>query len=107
MALLASRRKSSRYVIRIGSVLEVLGMAGITLRRKSLELPGRRSFMARLAVNGGVRSDKRKAVLVIANCRNGNMPSSNRVARLTICPKLASVNIRMAIGAFLAHIRKD
>jgi hypothetical protein len=62
--------------------------------------------VARFAVNSRVRTDQRKAILMIAYRLNGDCPTLNRVTRFAIRTKLPAVNIGMAIRAFLAHVRK-
>ena len=104
MTLIATGREAGRCMIWIGCGLVVLHMAGITLRRESLELSRRSAFVARLAVDSSMRADQRKAILVIADCRDRNVPALHGVTRLAICAELPAVNVRMAIRAFLSHV---
>ena len=62
--------------------------------------------MAGFAVNRRVRPYQRKSILVISNCRYRNVPAFDRVARCAARSELPPVNVRMAIRAFLAHIRE-
>jgi hypothetical protein len=79
MALLATRRESCCRVVRVSRVFEVLRVAGIALRREPLELPGGSAFMARLAVDGRVCADQRKAILVVTNRRDRHFPAFYRM----------------------------
>jgi hypothetical protein len=74
-------------------------MAGVASRRQAQELPSGRIFVALIAFHQGVRPYKRKAILVIANRVQRDIPASDRVAAFTIGAKLPAMNVGMAIGA--------
>lgn len=78
---------------------KILLMAGVASSRQALELPGGSAFVALIAFHQGVRPDKRKAILVIANRIQRNVPTLDRVATFTIRAKLPAMNVGMAIGA--------
>lgn len=50
--------------------LEVLSMAGIALGREALELADGSAFVAGAAIQGGVRAEQRKPILVLLNLLN-------------------------------------
>lgn len=54
-----------------------------------------------------MRAHERKAVLVVVHGTCGYTPAANRVALLAVAAHLTAVNIRVAIGAALTHIRKN
>lgn len=74
VAVLAGGWKARGHVIDNRS-LEVLLMTGIAGRRKSLELARSRALVAGHAIEHGVRSDKWKAVLVITNVFDRDLPT--------------------------------
>jgi len=108
-ALAVARRKgrAGAGVRRVRRILPVFQMAGIALRRKSQENTHRRLFVALFALNGGVRTEKREAILVILHLLDGNIPALYSVALLAIRAHLAAVNVSVAVRAILAHIRED
>jgi len=63
--------------------------------------------MALIALHQGMRSDQRKAVLVVFDCVQRDVPSFYRVAVFAACAELAAMNIRMAIGALFADVPED
>jgi hypothetical protein len=62
--------------------------------------------VARFAVNSRVRTEQRKAILMVAYRLHGNGPALNRVTRFAIRTELPTVNVGMAVCTSLAHIRK-
>jgi hypothetical protein len=77
------------------------------LGREPLELSRGGARVARFAVHGGVRADQRKAILVVANRRHGYLPSFDAMTRFAIRAELTTVNVRVAVRAFLSDVRKD
>lgn len=63
--------------------------------------------MTIFTLHGSVRSQQRKAVLVIPHLLHGNIPSLHRVAIRTVSAHFSLVNIRVAVLAILPHIRKN
>lgn len=63
--------------------------------------------MARVAIDGSMRSGQREAIVVILDVFVCDLPASHCVTLLAIRTQLALVNIGMAILAALANIRKD
>ena len=86
---------------------KILLMAGETFGRQALEPPGRGVLVAIVTGHEGMRSDQWKAVLVIANCIQRDIPALHRVAALAIGAELTAMNVGVAIGAFGAYILKD
>src|SRR5450755_3058427 len=74
LAIRGSERGTGVGVIGIGGVLPVLQMAGIALRGEAEELADSRARVAGIARHRGVRSEKRKAVLVILYLLRGDVP---------------------------------
>lgn len=62
--------------------------------------------MARVAIDRGMGSGEREAVVVILNLLIRNLPSPNGVALFAIRPELPPVNICVAILAALPHVRE-
>ena len=79
-------------------------MTGIALGRHGLKLAASGSFVARVAVHGGVRSGKRKAIVMLLDLLHADLPSLNRVALLAVRSQLPPVNIGVAILAALPDI---
>ena len=71
-------------VLRIVGRLEIRGVTGVALRRHGLELAGRSSLMAAVAIHGRVRAGQRKAIIVLLHLPYGYLPSPNGVALLAI-----------------------
>lgn len=62
--------------------------------------------MARTAVQCGVGSEQREAILVLVDLLDGNLPALDGVALLAAGAELALVDVGMTIGALFSHIRK-
>ncbi len=106
VALLAGGRKLQGAVVRSGLGI-ILGVASDALCRQPLELADRQSLVTFVAGNRRMRADQGKTILVILHVLDGDLPSSHRVAVLTLGSQLPLVNIRMAVGALRAHIGED
>ncbi len=107
MAGFARRRKIHRQVTGIVRLLKLLQVAGRTRRGQSLELPHRRSLVARLALHRGVRTDQREAVLVLADGLRRDLPAADRMASRAVGSHLSAVKVRVTIRAVLPHIGED
>ncbi len=103
VAILTGGGEAAGYVTGLGRPI-ILGVARITLRSQSLELAGGRAGMAGRTVKRGMRSRQREAVLVLIDLLHGNLPSLDGVALFARRAKLALMNIRVAVGAFLADL---
>ena len=73
---------------------------------KPMNCPVAAPLWQEAAVQRGVGSQQRKAVLVLVDLLDRNLPALYAVALLAIGAELALVDVGMAIGALLAHIRK-
>ena len=63
--------------------------------------------MAVVALNGGVGTEKREAVLVILHLLRGDIPTLYGVTLGAIRTHLAAMNVRVTIGAILTNIREN
>ncbi len=107
MATFARRGETRGHMVRVGRRLKVFRVAGVALGRETLKLPRCCAFVTRFAVNGRVRADQWEAILVTTYGLHGNVPALDGMTRFAIRAELAAVNIRMAVGTFLTHIRKN
>ena len=82
-------------------------MTGNTFGGKACELARGRAFVAGVAGHCGVGADQRKAVLMVADGGERHLPALHGVARFTLRPKLAPVNIGVAITAPGADVREN
>jgi hypothetical protein len=106
MALLAGGREPGAGVAGAGGLLEVLGVAGITLGRHGGVVAQSAILVAGITIQGGVRTHQRKAVIVVLNGPYGNIPAIDTVALFAARAHLATMNIGVALGALSSHIRK-
>jgi len=102
----AGGRELGTDVIRIGSSLKILQVAGSAGGRQPLELAHCSAFVAILALHRGVRAEQRKTILVIFHLLCCNIPALHRVALRAIRAHLPLVNVRVALFAILADIGK-
>ena len=107
MATLAGGGKTCGHVVWSCSCFEFCGVTGKALRRHRLELAVSRSLVAGIAVHRGVRPSQRKAVVMLLNLLNGDIPSTDGVALLTIRSQLPLVNVGVAILATLSNVGED
>jgi len=82
-------------------------MARDACRRESFKLSNRRALVAGIALHGGVRAQEWKAVLVILDLLDGNLPAQHGMALRAIRAEFPPVNVRVAIGAIFADISED
>lgn len=62
--------------------------------------------MAGTAVQRGVSSKQRKAILVLVDLLDGNLPALDAVALLAGGTELAFVDVGVTIGALAPYVRK-
>ena len=93
-------------MIGIAGALVVRRMAGIAIRRQGLELAGRSTLMAGIAIDRGVRPGEWKAIVMLLHLLNRNHPSPHRVALFAIRAQLPLVNVSVAVLAARPHVRK-
>jgi hypothetical protein len=82
-------------------------MASVASRRQTRELPCRGLLVTLIAFHQRVCSHQRKAILMIANRVQRDIPSSDRMAALAIGSKLPPMDIRVAIGTAGTDVFED
>jgi len=100
VALLAGGGEAGGNVARAGRALEVAAVARVALRRQPLKLADGRALVAGVTLQGSVCADQRKAILVLLDLLDGNLPALHGMALLAVCPKLTAVNVSVAVGTF-------
>jgi hypothetical protein len=103
---LTLRRKTESDVAGPGCQLELFQVAADTVRGQTLELSDGRTGVAGIALQRGMSSDQRKAILMLLDFADGNAPSIHGMALLASRSKLATVDIRMAIGTLRTDFGK-
>ena len=63
--------------------------------------------MARVTVDGGVRSSQREAVVMLLNVLDRDLPSTDGVALLAVGAELALMNVGMAVLAALSDVGEN
>ncbi len=106
VTFLTGSRKSGAHVSWSGSLLEILRVARVARGRHRAVITDRAILVARIAIQHGVRPHQRKAVVVVLDRLDGNIPSIHRVALLATRAHLGTVDIGVTLGALRAHIRK-
>jgi len=106
MASFARRGETCGDMVRVDRGLKIFRVARIALGREPLKLSCGCACVAGFAVNSGVRTDQRKAILMVPYRLDRDGPTLNRVTRFAIRAELPAVNVRMAVCALLAHVRK-
>lgn len=106
LAVTRCKRRPSAGVYRVGGVLPVLQVAGITGSTQSQENSRCRLLVAFVALNRGVSTQERKSVLVIAHLLDCDVPALDRVALRAVRTHLAAMDVRVAISAVFAHVCK-
>ena len=71
-------------VIRIGRCLKIRRVTGVAGRGHCLKLTSGCALVAGVAVDGGMRSGQREAVVVLLNLLDRNLPASNGVALFAV-----------------------
>ena len=101
VTVLAISRELNFHMARVRGRGEVLQVAGVARRRHGLEFAGGSVLMTGVAVHGGVRTRQREAVVVLVDILNGDLPSPDCMALLTVSSQLSPVNISVAVLATL------
>jgi hypothetical protein len=104
LAIRGGECRAGRGVRRIDGVLPILQVAGIALRREAVEGAGCQLRMALVALHGGVSAKQRKAVLVVFDLLDCNIPALHSVALRAVWAHLAAVNVGVTIGAIFADV---
>lgn len=98
--------ETERYVVE-NRGQEVLLVAGIASCREPLELPGSGVFVTGIALHHGMSPHERKAILVVLDRIQGDIPTLYRVAAFTIGAELPAMNVGVAIGAVGTYVFED
>src|SRR6201993_2786503 len=106
MTALAGRRETQGHMID-DRRLKVLLMAGVACRRQADELSCSGIRVAIVALQQSVRPDQGKPILVIAYLLQRNLPTLDRVAAFAVGAELATMDIRVAVGASGTDILED
>ena len=106
MAGFAGRGEARGAVIQGFRVEILLLVAARALRAESNVDPGPGSAMAGVANHRRMPADQREAVAVVRHGLNGDSPSAHAMAVLALRAELASVEIRVAVGALLPRFGK-
>jgi hypothetical protein len=101
-----SCRESRGAVIQNPRLLILLYVTRVALRAQSNINSSGSSTMAGVAGNRGMRSQKRKPVLMVLHRPRRHAPPLHRVAVVALRAELPPVEIRMAIGALLPRFGK-
>jgi hypothetical protein len=109
MALFAGDRKIQRDVIdaRRSGVDKISLVAGVALRRKTLELTNRSALVTRVTIDRGMRPDQRETIQVLIDLLNRNIPALDGVTLFAVGAHLCLVNVRVALAALRSDIRED
>ena len=107
LAVCGRERRTSRLVCRVGGLLPILQVAGVTVGLKAIEDADGGLLVALFTRNRGMRTQKREAVHVILHLLYGNIPALDGVALLAVRAHLPAMHISVAIGAILADIGEN
>jgi len=109
VALPAIGRISQRLVVRRGGPLKCPQMAAHAIGREPLtvELPHCSHPVARITVHRGVRADERKAVLMLIDGMDRDLPAVDPVTEIALRPIFSSMKVGMTILAITAHVSED
>ncbi len=94
-------------MIRVGGRGVVRLVARIALRGHRLELAVRSTLVTGIAVDRGMRSGEREAVIVLLNLLHRDLPSADSVTLFAVGSQLPPVNIGVAVLAALPHVGED
>lgn len=107
MTTLAGGGKTCGHVVWSCGCFEFRGVAGIALGGHRLEFAGGPSLVAGIAVHRSVRSSQRKAVVMLLNLLNRDLPTTDGVALLAVRSQLPLMNVGVTILATLSNIREN
>lgn len=72
-----------------------------------VEWADRPYLMTGIAIHHRVRSDERKAILVLVNVVDRHLPAGIAVAKITLSPVFAAMNVGVTILALFAGVGED
>jgi hypothetical protein len=107
MALLASARESGGNVVGRRCLRIRCRVAGVALKRQTLELANCSTLVAGVALQRCMPAGERKPILVISDGLKSDLPALHGMAPLAIRAHLLPVNIGVTVGARGASVRKD
>ena len=107
VALLAVGGEIERRVAGVVGFLKVCGMARDTFGGEAGELAVGGLLVARITAEGGVRPEKREAVLVLLDVVDRNLPTFGRMALLAPRSQLSTMDIGVAVRARVANVGED
>jgi hypothetical protein len=79
--------------------LKFLGVTAVAIGGHSGVVTQSTVLMTGVALDGGMRAQQRKAIVVVLNLLRLNLPASDGVALLTVSSEFAAVNVGMTFGA--------
>ena len=106
MAGVAGCRQLGCHVVERRGPLIISQMAGHAFRAEACVNTGCRAEMALVTGSRGMGAQQRKAVVVLLDRRDGDIPTANRMALLAVGAELAPVQIGVAIPAATGRVRK-
>lgn len=106
MALAAVGGEAPGAMIRIFGCIEILRVAAVAIGGKSeaIELPYSPHLVARIAVDYGMRTNQREAILVLVDVVDRHLPAVGVMAELAFGSILAAVQVGMAVLAFVGSV---
>lgn len=107
VARFAGLRELRGNVIWVGGLLEVGLVARNAGGRESLILADGSPFVTILALHGSVRAQERKAVLVIPELLDRDVPALDGMTLGAVGAHFALVDVAMAVFAILSHIGEN
>jgi hypothetical protein len=107
LAIRGGEGRAGCWVRRIDGVLPILQVAGIALRGEAVEDAGGELRMALVALHGGVSAKQRKAILVVFDLLDGDVPALHGVALRAVRTHLAAVNVCVTIGTIFADVGEN
>jgi hypothetical protein len=109
VALAAIGRITQRLMIRRSGPLKRPQVATHTVGRQPLtvELPHRSDPVTRIAVDRGVGADQRKAILMLIDGVDRDLPAIDPVAGIALRPVFPSMKVGMAVLAVAAHVGEN
>lgn len=106
MALAAVGGEAPGAMIRIFGCIETLRVAAVAIGGKSeaIELAHSPHLVARVAVDYGVGTNQREAILVLVDVVDRHLPAVGVMAELAFGSILAAVQVGMAVLTFVGSV---
>src|SRR5215469_2391787 len=108
VALAAIGGEASGAMIRVLGCIEVFRVAAVAFggQPEAIELPNSSYLVAGIAVHHGVRADQGKAILMLIDVMNRDLPPIGVMAELTFGSVLASMKVGVAVLTLVGRIGK-